>query len=87
MEFKVEKFFTQFPNLVVCFKKLEEKYPNTNPLTLIDLVKRKRNVVEMCGSKICCKCFEESDNPVLSLIKSLPATFCSIDCLKSSPNF
>lgn len=78
----IENFKIKFPCLVNAFEKYSIRFPNANPLILIDLVKQNVTLEDMCNASFCVKCKREGNNFITTLVNGLPAKFCSIKCIE-----
>lgn len=83
LSIKVELFKNQNPNLVPFFLGLTDKYKNTNPLVLIDLVKNNSAPIDLCKVACCCKCLKENVPLITTLVNGNPAKFCSVECIST----
>ena len=67
IELKVKKFKEDNPHRLFMFECLSKKYPQYNPLSIIDTVDEFVDAKFLCKSNVCCKCLKH-DSMIMTIV-------------------
>lgn len=84
LEKSIQLFKDNNPHKLFIYNTMVQKYPNDNPLAIIDTVNYVATMSLLSDCRVCSHCGTKSDRLITTLIDELPAKYCSLDCLQYS---